>query len=383
MSYTIAQAKDDLEGVLKGTSINKITNIYPLFDRAARQLLEDADPQETKRRAQIANAIYDQVYDYAAPSDLKGNKIIDLRPQVNRSLKDDFTQNYSEEFDLRKLTEDNLLQVTFNQGVKTIRIKKALTGAITVNEVDGITTNGTWVGSNDAGNLSSDTLNYVSGGGSVRFNLDGATTTGTLTNSTFTAVDLSDHEDESSLFLWTYLPVASVLTSLALRWGSSASAYWTDSATTPHSGSFLNGWNLVRFDWNGATEVGAPVSSAIDYLQLIITYDGNPETDLRLDNVVSNLGQIFEIEYYSKFPFANAAGTWQERTTADTDTVNLDVESYNLFLFKAAEFASQQSEMSKDDTTYFANQYLRALRRYKGMYKGEILKPRSYYYRMR
>ena len=382
MAYTIAQAKDDLEGVLKGTSVNKITNIYPLLDRAGRQVLEDVDPQETKRRAQIANAIYDSVYDYAAPTDLKGNKIIDIRPQVNRALGDNFSQVYSEEFDLRKLIDDNLLQVTFNQGVKTIRIKKALTGAITVNEVDSITGNGTWAGAGSVTNLSNDSLNYVSGGGSLKFDLL-ASASGTLTNSTFSVVDLSAHENESALFLWVYIPDTTIITSFTLRWGSSALSYWSDSATAPHTGSFVNGWNLVRFDWNGATQTLTPNSAAINYLQLIIASNGTADTDLRLDNVVSNLGKIFDIEYYSKFPFANSAGTWQERTTADTDTVNLDVESYNLFLFKAAEFASQQSEMSKDDTNYFEKEYFRALNRYKGMYKSEIQKPRGYYYRMR
>ena len=384
MSYTITKAKEDLQGVLKGTSVNKITNINRLFNRAARQLLEDVDPQETKRKAQIANAIYDQVYDYSAPSDLKGNKIIDLRPQVNRSQSDSFSQAYSRDFDLNKLVEDNLLQVTFNQGVKTIRIKKSLTGAIAVNEVNGISTNGTWVGSNDATNLTTDSLNYVSGSGSVRFDLSGATTTGTLTNSTFTAIDLSDHEDESSLFLWVFLPDSSVVTSFSLRWGSSAADYWSDSATTQHIGAFVNGWNLLRFDWNGATETGTPSASAVDYLQLSITYNGDPETDIRIDNVVSNLGQIFDAEYYSKYLFTSgSSGAWIEEVASDSDYLNLDTDSYNLFLFKAAELAAQQSEMTKDDTMYFSNQYMRAVGRYKGMYKSEVMKPRAFYYKMR
>ena len=130
MSYTITKAKSDLQGILHGTSVNKVTNILSVFNRAARQVLEDVDPQETKRKAQITTALFDQVYDYTAPSDLKGNKVIDIRPQINRTSADVFSQNYSANFDIFKTTDDGLLQIEFNEGIKTLRAKKDLTGFI-------------------------------------------------------------------------------------------------------------------------------------------------------------------------------------------------------------------------------------------------------------
>ena len=121
----------------------------------------------------------------------------------------------------------------------------------------------------------------------------------------------------------------------------------------------------------------------MDFLQVTIVYDGDVHTALRIDGFSSNLGQIFDIVYYSKFLFEDGtSGTWKEEASDDADLLNLDTESFNLFLFKSAEFASQQIEQLKDDTGYFANQYKMALNKYKGMYKSEIIRPQNTYYRM-
>ncbi len=384
MPYTVLQAKDDLSGMMKGTTTGKITNVLQLLNRAARDVLEYVDPQETKRKAQIASAVYDEVYDYAAPADLKGNKIIDLRQQTGRQSDSNFSQTYSAQFDINKGLSDNSVQVAFNQGTKFIRIKKKLSGLVAVNEADSLADNGTWVGSNDAGNLTLDTNKFVSGSGSVKFDISGATTTATLTNADMTAIDLSEHEDESSMFLWLDFSDSSLITNVELRWGSDSTNYWSRTVTAPHFGSFVDGWNLLRFNWDGATETGTGVSSAIDYLQVNITYDGTADTNLRIDNVTSNKGKIFDVVYYSKFLFTDGtSGAWKEAAEDDTDTVNLDTESYNLWLYRAAELAAQQIEKVKDDTNYFSSQFRRALSRYKSMYKSEVMSPQNSYYRVR
>lgn len=383
MSYTITKAKSDLQGILHGTSINKVTNILSVFNRAGRQLLEDVDPQETKRKAQIATALFDQVYDYTAPSDLKGNKVIDIRPQVNRNLTDMFSQRYSSDFDFFKTTDDGLFQIEFNQGVKTLRAKKDLTGFILLNDADTLTANGTWAGTNDVTNLATDSLTYVSGSGSLSFDVSGATTTATLTNSTMTAVDLTEHVNQATLFAWVYIPSGMTLTSVNLKWGSSAANTYDRTVTAAFNGAFQTGWNQLGFAWNGATQTGTPVNTAYNYLQVTLTYDGDAHTALRLDAISSNLGEIFDIVYYSKFLFTDGStSTWKEEASDDSDFLNLDTESYNLFLFKAAEYASQQIEQMKDDTIYFANQYKSALSKYKSMYKSEVQKPQIAYYRM-
>jgi len=380
MSYKISDVKVDLEGILKGTSTNKIRNLDELFWRAARQFLLDVDPQETKRKAQIASAIYDSVYDYAVPTDLKGNKIIDIRPQANRTEADNFSQVFSEDFDLHKASTDNNFQTTFNSGIKTIRINRDIGYVSTLNSCDSLTGNGTWVAGGDTTNITLDTLNAISGGASINFDVDGSTTTASITNSTMTAIDLTDHDEQSTVFAWVYLPDASAITSVAMRWGNDASNYWSQTVTSAFSGAFQDGWNQLGFAWNGATETGTVAPATIDYISFIITYDGVVDTDFRIDSITSNLGRIFDIVYYSKYLFANFTGVWIEKPTNDEDTVNLDTESYNIYLYKVAEMCAQQIEQIKDDVSYFKSEYSRALNRYKGMYKSEVEKPRARYY---
>ena len=201
MAFTVGQAKDDLAAMLHGTTLNKIQSVNALGDRAARQLLHDLDPAETKRIANVANALYDDVNLYTTPSDLKGNKIIDIRPQVLRTNRDNFTHTANEIWDIQKA--NNTFTIEYRDTVKFFRIAKQLTAGLLLEDLNGITTNGTWAVGADATNLTEDSLNFLTGGVSLRFDLTGAAvaSTGFLENSTFQAVDLSEHEDLSAIFL--------------------------------------------------------------------------------------------------------------------------------------------------------------------------------------
>lgn len=381
MSKTILQLKSELAGILHDTDVDKVHNMSGVFNRAARECLADVDFFETKRTQQVTTPIYDKVYNYSTPADLKLNKVIDLRPQVNREVSDNVDQTYSEQFDLRK--SKNEFTIEYINSVKTLRFSKSITPAQKALSAVNNTTG--WSVGNDATNLTKDTLYYISGGASLNFDLSGATTDGYIENSTLTAVDLSDDEDIASLFMYVYFPDSSIITSVNLRWGSASDAYWNRTVTAPHDRtSFQNGWNLLRFDWNGATEVGAADASAIDYVRVTINYDGTADTDIRVDNIVSNRGKIFEMVYYSDYLFQNSSGTLQEETSSDDDTVILEAASMNVYLHKVAEMAAQQVQQQGGsiDVQYYMNEYQRARKRYTSNYPSEAIKPKSYYYRM-
>src|SRR5665213_1921133 len=148
MSYTIQTAKNDLQGVLHGTTLSQITNLNGVFNRAARQLLLDVDPQETKRTVEFVNPIFNGVFDYPIAADLKGNAIIDIRPQVRRLPVDTWTQAYNQAFDIAKQNIWNLgdmFTMNFNTGLKTLRVNAPYLNAPTIiNSADSITSNGTW-----------------------------------------------------------------------------------------------------------------------------------------------------------------------------------------------------------------------------------------------
>lgn len=385
MAFLISDLKNDVVSMMHGTTEAKIQGFDNLIDRAARDVLTEVDPAETKRIEQITNAIHTRVFDYSAPSDLKGNKIIDIRPQVNRNLGDNFSQLYSEQFDLQKRTTVfDLFQVEFDTGTKFLRIKKDVGSGKTIHDLNSISGNGTWAVGNDATNLTEDRLQFISGSTSLNFDMDGSTTDGFIENSTFTAIDLSADEDLSSIFLFVFFPDSSAITSVDLRWGSDTTNFWNRTVTAPHFGAFQNGWNLFRFDWNGATKTLSPDASAINLLRVTINYDGVADTDFRVDNIVSRLGTIFEIVYYSKFIFSSSAGVFIERVAADTDIINLDTDSFNLLVYKAAQLAAQQiqGEDASFDVNFFNSEWDRVISKYKQMYKSEVEKPTQSYYKM-
>lgn len=389
MSYTVADLKANLTGVLHGTTTNQVTGLDVLIDRAARKFLEDIDPIETVRIAQISPSIFSQVYDYTCPTDLKGDRIIDIRPQVNRYPSNQFIQKYNADFDANKSNNLFLEQPNFtiqwNNAVKTIRIEKNIISPLIVNGVNTLTDNGTWSTGGDATDLVVDNLNYVYGGGSLRFDVSGAGTSAYLENDDMMSVDLSRDEGQGVEFLWVYIPDVSIVTNFILRWGSSSSDYWTVTTTSAfNSTAFQNGWNLLSFSWNGATSVGSPDASDITYARLELTYDGTADTDFRFNSLTSQLGAIYEIEYYSKYLFRSSAGIWQETVADDTDIINLDTDSYNIFFSLVALYCAQQvqGKNSAFDAQFFTNEYEMGKNRYQQKIKSQVLKPKTTYYAM-
>ena len=258
--YNVLQCKADLSGVLHGTTINQISGINNIFNRTARQFILDCDPQETIRIAQTPT-LFESVYDYPISNlpDLKGNKVIDIRPQVNRGLQDVFGQTYAQQFDVTKAyTTAPQFTVDFNTGEKSLRISAPdLVNGITLNNADGVSTSGTWVAGSNASNLATNNVNYVSVPASLQFNLSAGAPgiNGNVYNSTMTPTDLTAHQNQSTMFWYVYLPTGSQVNSISLSWGSSSSNYWTVTATQNWQGSaFVNGWNLIGVPWLGAVQ---------------------------------------------------------------------------------------------------------------------------------
>lgn len=386
-SYSIQQANSELEAMLHGTTLNQIVGIYSVHRRAASQLLLDLDPQETKRTSLVS--IFDHVFDYAGISDLKGNKMIDIRPQANRKLSEVYIQKYGQDFDVWKaLTNQPNFNITFDTYTKSMRVE-AINSArsVSVNAIDDTTANGTWAAGGGASSISQDTVYVADGSASLQFNLAAGQTTGYIENSTQAAVDLSSiyHVNVSSLFLWVYLPTGSSFTNVNLRWGSSSSAYYSQSVTTNQKGNaFTNGWNLLKFDWSSASTTGSPNAASISYLRLTFTYDSTAQTSVHANALFSSLPLPLEFVYYSKFIFRDSTGAFKETPTADSDLLNLDTETYNVYLWQLALQAvhQQDSQTAQFDIKYFSEQYANSLMRYKSLYKSELQKPHTNYYRM-
>lgn len=383
MAYLISDLRNDLDAIGHGTTTDKVTNFYNLVWRAASSVLLEVDPQETKKLG-TAFAIYDSVYDYSAPADLKGKKVIDIRPQVRRTSGIVFNQEYSQEFDRDK--DDLSFTVEYLNGTKFLRISRQGSAGSVLNECETATANGTWAVGSNATNLLTDDIDYVTGGSSLKFDVSASGTTAYLENSTMTDVDLTDYRLVSAAFVWVYIPDSSIITNFILRWGNDTSNYWSKTVTAPQFGSFKNGWNLLKFDWSTATETGTVDETAVDYARLTVTYTGSgATTGYRMDSITFRIGTLHEAVYYSNYLFqTTGGGSYKEAPSAETDVILLDTESRNLLVFKTAEYMAQQvaGEDSASDAKYFSEQYKEAKKNYVNDVKNESSRPQTVYYNM-
>ncbi len=375
----------DLASVIHGTTVNKIPNVYGIINRAARTVLLDVDPKETQRIVQMTQ-VFDDVFDYPLPSDVKGDRIIDLQLQAGRTPWDVFTQGYAENFDANKLVSfKNKIYTQWNTGLKTIRIEAPfLTSPL---QLTGTGTTTGWTLGGGASDLTIDQTNNVAGGGALTLNLLAGQTTGYVENTSLTPVDLTTYVNNSTGFLWVYMPTGASITSVNVRWGSSSANYYSYTATTTQQGTtFQNGWNLIALPWISATVTGSPDADSFSYVRVTPTYNSTLQTGFKVCNLTFALGYYFNLQYYSKCMFRDPiTNAFQENVVDVTDNnklINLDTESYNLLFNKVAFLVAQslQGADAQYDATYFDSEYQTALKRYKAQNLSEAInKTESYY----
>jgi hypothetical protein len=262
-----------------------------------------------------------------------------------------------------------------------------LIGGIVVNQANAVIANGMWATGGTASNIATDNIYYASGNGSVRFDIASGppSSVGFVENTTQAVVNMSQQINQATEFLYIYFTDPATITSVELRWGTDSTNYYSRTSTAQFGGlAFVAGWNLLSFEWNGATVVGTPDPSSIGYSYVGVTYDGTAQNNLRIDNIMSQLGFIYQIEYYSKYLFRDATtGVYKEFANTDSDLINLDTESYNLLTNQCILLAVQQQQGVDGgfDYNFFLKKYTDDLARYKSMYKSEIIKPRQTYYK--
>ncbi len=384
---TITTLLTDLVSVVHGTTVNKVPNIYGMINRAARAVLLDVDPKETQRIVQMPQ-IFNDVFDYSLPPDVKGDKIVDLRLQAGRTPWEVFEQGYAEDFDAEKLVScRNKIYTQWNTGVKTIRIEAPfLTSPVTLTDTSTITG---WSATSGASTISLNTLNSPAGGGAIVFNLSAGPTTGSIQISTLTPINIVNMVNIATGFALVYLPKGSAFTSWEIRWGSSSSDYYKQTVTQTQQGTaFIDGWNLIALPWVSATVVGSPDATLLSYVQAIPTYDGTAQTGVQFANLTFALGYYFDLQYYSKFLFRDPiTNVFQENVIDVTDNnklINLDTESYNLLFNKTAFYIAQslQGADAGYDASYWDSEYQTALMRYKAQNPSEQKLKGSTYYRL-
>ena len=384
----VGQLKDGVAGLLQATSLDNITNLNGAIERAARILSQNVDIPEASARSALT--LYDEVYDYVAPTDIFGGTLIDLRPQgISRVESDSVFRGSVSKFDRTKHLLPNGYDVAFeyNKGTPLIRVAQTKTKARTV--IDTLQETTDWTAAGSASALTKDETIYYKSPSALRFLLTGSST-GTLTKTLSSPLSMAAYEDVGVVFLAIRTPSTSSLTNITIRIGSDSSNYDSVTETDGFLGSWtINEWLLVAFDMSGSTSTGTPDWSAIDYIQIRIAHTATI-TNFYVGYLFAALPSPHELIYKTAAIF-NHSSTLSNTITDDNDTVLLGDAAFNLFEHEAALSIAFQSGGT------FASGVVQNLRailygagnepglysRYKSSEPGDTIRFQSSYYNLR
>lgn len=334
LQITLAQLKQDIIPMMKGTSLRQVKDFYGTAAKAANRMLARIDPDESRRTVTLTSPFYANVQDYVLPVDYK--RMLDIRPQTKRRGpgNSNFSETAPRQFNER--LSPNSFSIRWNNMVRTLRAQ-VLPDAniVTLDTFDGPSANGLWVASGDANGLYTEPLNYIQGNGALGMNFSGVGGIATITNSTVpSALDLSTYlyEDASMLYFWIPLGTSARFTSFTIVRGDNASSYRTVTVTAKADGTaFTDGWNFILVPWSLGTSVNSPTNKLNQYRQITANYTaGAAISGFLVDSWTNDLGKQYEMEYYSEYMFRTAAGVWIPVPLEDTDLVNVDSASYEI-----------------------------------------------------
>jgi len=251
----------------------------------------------------------------------------------------------------------NTFAFDYGEGLQWLNANLSTNNPATiVHTMDSLTENGTWTAADNAENISLNERNYISGTGAIGIDLAAAGTTLTIVNSTISQIDTSE---ATHAFIWVYLPTTSNITQFNIRLGSDASNYASATATVPFNTSALQqGWNLIGF--TTLTDTGSPNKTATDYVRLQITFSSTPSTrtGFIFDNVITTIGEPYELQYYSDNIWQNTGGTYLENSTSDSDTLTVTGEEYDLILSRLNYSLAQRIPLADTDIERFRRDYI-------------------------
>jgi hypothetical protein len=366
MSKSVSNLKDSVSGMLQGLNLNNVRNLNTLLERTVRQLLIELDIPEAVARNNFV--LYDGVTDYTAPVNMFEAGIVDIRPQgIHRTPNSVVQKQFGDQFDREKdwVTTGYKTTVEYNKGMGILRV--ASNAASPRIELDPMTATTGWVAAGSASGLVADQSIYWQAPASLKFTLTGAST-GTLTK-TISSTDLTDYLNVGVVFLAVYAADISNLTSITMNIGSSASNYYSVTASTGFVKAFASGeQQLISFDLSTATTTGTPVITKMNYLQFSFLTAGTINNFHMGDSFIS-LPAPQTLIYNTPSVFQPTGTTTINSSITDvTDTILLNDAAYAIYELKAAvNVAEQQGGTLSSGVVQVLDQKLNGVRGYRGI----------------
>lgn len=376
MSLLISDQKPDilLETRTVGITIDN-DDIILAFKRANQYFNENYQLPTAERVIDLP--LYSGIHEYPLPSDFR----VIMRPtKENKEYFSNFQmttrydlKNFLKGMAFKFLREKQFLLVKSNSGDKKI-----------LHNCDSVTDDGTWAISGDGGSLVADDNIFIEGDGALRFVVTATGGTTTLTLTGMDAVDITDFLTDE-LFLNLQCPAGNTvdLTSIRIRIGSSASAYYEATATTRFRGDNLSpGWGAVGFDLSGKTTTGSPTDTSITYIQVLITHGTTGVTGTyRLDDIFIASPTYYQLPYYSNTTVKTITNTYIQHPTALTDTVLCPSVADGAVYYKALELLAIHDLQNAALAAYAARELAPKEQEVKAIYPSHRPTLQTFYYR--
>ncbi len=375
--YTQAQLESDVNAKIKGKK-GILIDIQSVLNQGVRQAFGDIDFLSSRRRTQLNPNLISGVFEYEAPTDLKGYGIITIQNQTF-----DRTRFWSlvpyEQF--RRRLDHTTIAISDYDFYKKIFVQAYVGNSSHSSILSSLDTTvaggGTWVGFGDGTNLETDENNFVQGTGSVRFDIDGAGgTTAGIQNTTLTSFDITNYiEQNGFITVWTYIADTTNITNFILRVGSSNGDYYTRTVTSQFDNTaFVNGWNLLKFNLQSISSVGTPDPVNTSFCAVYMTKATGKinETGYRFDDISLKRGEVNNLYYYSNYGWQSSAGVYKKDSTTASDLLNCDSDEYEIVLAKCAEIAAGEVDENTVEEK-MANRYLTLKRAYLMEHPSEAL----------
>lgn len=353
-TYTYSQLKSDVNARIKG-KIGILVDARSTLNQGVRQTFSDLDLLTARRKAPLTPNLFSGIFEYAAPTDLKGYGVITIQNQTFEKARYWNLVPY-EQFLRRQ--DLNTIAISDYDGLRKVFLNTLVDDhKVTIGSFDSITG---WTAVGDAENIDRDTTDFITRNASLSFDISsaGGTTAG-VENSSVTNIDLTEYlKGNGTVTVWVKIASITGLTNYKMRLGSSSGNYYEKTTTTQADGTaFVVGWNLLKFDMTSLTTVGTPVDTTCVYAALYMTKDGSKisETGYKFDDMVLHNGEISNIFYYSGYGWQTSGGTYIKNSTLDSDILNAGEEEYELILCRCTELAADEVDEDKVSEKNAAN----------------------------
>lgn len=333
--HQVAELKAGVQGLLQNINLSKVVNLNGALERAARTVVQQADVPEASGMQPIT--LYDGVYYYEAPDILFGGAINLIRRQGEASSPLDY--NYKVPVDTFTRTKQFLpngymIDVEYKNGTAMLGISSPIPKPRII--IDPMNDTTGWVAAGSASGLVEDETVYYQQPASLRMTLTGSST-GTLTKTLQSPLDLTAYEGVGIVFLAIYTPSAADFTSATVRLGSDSSNYFeTGAETEGFLGAWTaNDWTLIALDLSSATETGTVDIENVEYVQVRLAHTATL-VNFRVGYLWTSLPMPNEILFQSSAIFRTTAGLQSQTITSDGDTIILNDAAYTLLEYEAA-----------------------------------------------